>query len=141
MRVRLRRITTHLALSLSRRSARILLYGSLGLIALMSGGQVVISDPVPWGWVAVFGVGAFILTGPVPWFVRDRTHEERREHLGYVAGGGALLMFPVVLGLGLLFGNLLTVMYAGAFGGICGFTVAVLVERIVVPVRLRSIPQ
>lgn len=127
-----------MAFSLSRRTGRLLLAGSLALMAVLSGGRLATSDPVPWEWAVSFAVGVFVLAGPVAWAVRDRVPEERRERLGYVATGLALLCFPFVLGLGLVFGNLLVLLDAGTFGGIVGFAVALLVERSVVPERLRG---
>lgn len=128
-------------MSLSRRGARLLLFGSLAMMALMSGGQVLTSDPVPWGWIGTFGVGTFLLVGPVMWALRGCFSEAQRERLGYVVGGIILLCFPVVIGLGLIFGNLLIALNAGVFGGLVGFAVALLAERSVVPERLRSNPQ
>lgn len=114
---------------------------SLAVIALLSAVRVVEYDPIPWGWVVAFAIGTAILVGPVMWAVRDRLSEERRENLGYGAGGIALLCVPVVLGLGLIFGNLLLFMDAGALGGIIGFAVALLVEKMAVPERLQGTTQ
>lgn len=119
----------------------LILFLSLAVIALFSAVRVVEYDPIPWGWIVAFAIGTAILVGPVMWTVRDRLSEERRENLGYGAGGIALLCVPVVLGLGLIFGNLLLFMDAGALGGIIGFAVALLVEKMVVPERLQGTTQ
>lgn len=75
------------------------------------------------------------------WIVRDRFPEERRENFTYLASGIALLCVPVILGLGLILGNLLIFMDAGVLGGIIGFAVALLVEKTVIPERLQGITQ
>lgn len=125
--------------SLSRR--HLILFLSLAAIALLSSVRVVGYDPIPWGWVAASAVGTAILVGPIMWTVRGRLPMDRRVYLGYVAGGIALLCGPVLLGLGLIRGNLLLVMDAGALGGIIGFAVALLVEKAVIPERLQGTAQ
>lgn len=107
-------------------------------MALLSVARLVEYDPVPWGWVGAFAVGTALLAGPVTSAVRDRIPEERRELLGYVAAVVALLCVPVVLGLGLVFGNLLVLLDAGVLGGTVGLAAALLAERTVVPEPLRG---
>lgn len=113
-------------------------FGSLAVIALLSGVRVSEYDPIPWGLVAGFAIGVAILAGPVAWAVRDRLPTERREHLGYVASAVVLLCVPVVLGLGLVSGTRFLVVDAGAFGSSIGFAVALLLEELIVPERLRD---
>jgi hypothetical protein len=72
------------------------------------------------------------------WVARDRIPTERRIELGYVAGGIALLCVPILLGFGLITGNLLLVMDVAALGGSVGLTVALLVEKAVIPKRLQE---
>ena len=120
---------------------QLVLFLSLALIALLTSVRVVEYDPVPWGWVAASAVGTAILVGPIMWIARDRLPMERRVHLGYVVGGIVLLCVPILLGFGLISGNLLLVMDVGALGGIIGFAVALLVEKTVVPERLQGTNQ
>lgn len=121
--------------------SQLILFASLAGIALLSAVRVVEYNPIPWGWVIAFILGTAILVGPVMWGIRDRLPEKRREHLGYVAGGIALLGFPVILGLGLIFGNLLLFIDAGVFGSVIGFAVALLAEKIIIPEQLQSTTQ
>ena len=114
---------------------------SLAAIALLSSARVVEYDPVPWEWVAASAIGTVILVGPIMWIIRDRLPEERRENLTYLASGIALLCVPILLGFGLISGNLLLVMDTGTLGGIIGFAVALLVEKTVIPERLQGTTQ
>lgn len=117
--------------------SRLVVFVTLAGMALLSAGRVLQYDPVPWEWVAAFAVATLLLAGPVSWLLRDRVTGKRRTQLGYVAGGIAVLLVPLVLGLGLLFGNLLLVMDTGVLGGVLGLTLAGLAERTVVPDRYR----
>jgi len=125
--------------SLPRRQSIQLL--SLGLIALLTLVRVVAYDPTPWVWVTVSAAGTAILVGPIMWVARARIPTERRIDLGYVAGGIALLCVPVLLGFGLITGNLLLVMDVAGLGGTVGLTVALLVAKAVIPERLRESTQ
>ncbi len=74
------------------------------------------------------------------WAIRDRFSEKRRESLGYVAWIIALIFISVILGLGLIFENLL-LMDVGTLGGIIGYTVVLILERMVLPERLQGTSQ
>ncbi|WP_254838973.1 hypothetical protein [Natronomonas marina] len=117
---------------------RVLLTASLAATAALSGSRLLGYDPLPWGRVAVFLVGSLLLAGPLAWAVHARLPAARRERLGYVVAGVALLCLPFVLGVGLLSGALLETLDAAVFGGVVGFAVAVALERTVLPDRLRG---
>ncbi|WP_440771332.1 hypothetical protein [Natronorubrum sp. DTA28] len=121
-----------------RRIMWIILYAYL---VLFSSARIVESDTSPWGWVVAFAIGTAVLLGPVMWAVRDRFSEKQRESLGYVASVIVLLFIPVILGLGLIFENLLLIMAVGVLGGIIGYTIVLLLERMVLPERLQGTSQ
>lgn len=115
--------------SLSR-SQRILVISLTG-IGLLSAVRIIEYNPIPWEWVVAFALGTLILVGPVQWTLRSRLSAKRRENLTYVVGGIALLCVPIVLGLGLVFGNLLLVMDAGVLGGVTGLGVTLVINKLV----------
>ncbi len=110
-------------------------------MAFLSAIRLIQYDSVPWKLVAVFAIGTALLVGPVSWTARNRLPEERRENLVYIAAAIALLCAPVILGLGLIFDNLMLFIDAGALGSIVGFAVALLVEQLIVPKRLHGSAQ
>ena len=118
--------------------SRLLVGGVLTAMAALSGLRLRGYDPVPWGWIAAFLVGTAVLAGPTAWITRERLPKQRRERLGYVLVVAALLALPVLLGVGLLAGNLLVVLDAAVFGSVLGLAVAQALERAVVPERLRG---
>lgn len=120
----------------SPRWDRLLLGGALAGMGVLSGGRLLEYDPIPWRWIAAFTVGTALLVGPIRWGIRDRVPERRRERLGYVGAGIALLCVPIVLGTGLVTGSLLLLLDAGAFGGVVGLAVASIAERTAVPERV-----
>jgi hypothetical protein len=123
--------------SRSARIGRLLLVVALAAMGLSSAARVRMYDPVPWEWLAAFAVGTALVAGPVTWLLRARLSEKRRETLGYVAAGLAILCLPVLLWFGLVFGNLILVMDAAVLGGVVGLAAVAIAERTVVPPRLR----
>lgn len=123
------------------RVSRIVLAVLLGLFALVRIPALLAYEPVPWAWVAAVAVGTALLAGPVAWAARQHLSAERRGVLALVAVGVAMLSVPIVVGFGLVFGNLLLVLDAGVVGGVVGLAAAVLAERTVVPERLRGTGQ
>ncbi|WP_122088638.1 hypothetical protein [Halalkalicoccus subterraneus] len=113
----------------------------LAYFVLFSSARIVESGTSPWGWVVAFAIGTAVLVGPVMWAIRDRFSEKRRESLGYVAWVIALIFISVILGLGLIFENLLLIMDVGALGGIIGYIVVLVLERMVLPERLQGTSQ
>lgn len=111
---------------------------SMSGIAFLAAVRVASVDPSPWRSVAITAVASGLLFGPFVWVVRDRLSENRRERLGLVMAGIVLLCIPLVLGVGLISGGLLFVLDVSVLGGICGFAVARILERTVVPEHLRE---
>lgn len=122
----------------SSRPARVVLYGSLFLVALLSFGRLLQYDPVPWGLVVAFGVVSAVLAGPVAWAVRDRVPAERRERLSIAGFVLVMLCVPVLLAIGLLTGTLFPFVDAAVFGGLVGFALVAIAERTVLPERFRG---
>ncbi|WP_255190919.1 hypothetical protein [Natronobeatus ordinarius] len=120
----------------SRRFRQLVLVGSLGAIALVTGARIGEYESSPWGWVVAFAIGAAVMFGPVAWVVRDRIPDERRERLSYVVSGVVLLCVPIFLGLGLVVGGLLFFLDVVVLGSIVGLAVVSAVERTAVPERL-----
>lgn len=127
-----------MGVSLSPRRRRLLLAAMLLFIAVQSLGRLAQYDPIPWGSMLVFMVGTILLAGPIAWIARDRIPDDRRERLGYLVAGVALLCLPLIIGFGLIFNNLPLVFDAAAFGSVVGIAVVVLAEQTVVPERLRG---
>ncbi|ELZ21232.1 hypothetical protein C476_08683 [Natrinema limicola JCM 13563] len=127
-----------MALRNSRQWRQRVLVVSLGVIALVTTARVLEYEPRSLGWVTGFAIGTAIVFGPITWAIRDRIPDERRERLSYVAAGVALFCVPLVLGVGLIVGRVLFFLDVAVLGSIIGFAVAVLVERTVVPERLRG---
>ncbi|SFS38839.1 hypothetical protein [Halostagnicola kamekurae] len=125
----------------SSQMGQLIFFVSLATMAFLSAIRLTRYDSVAWELVAVFAIGTALLVGPVSWTARNRLPAERRENLVYLAGAIALLCAPVILGLGLIFNNLMLFIDAGALGSIVGFAVALLVERLVVPKRLHGFTQ
>ncbi|QFU84518.1 hypothetical protein [Natronorubrum aibiense] len=130
-----------MALVDSDRSRQLVLFASLGVIALLTGVRVIKYEPSPWNWVAIFAIGTAFIFGPITWAIRDRLPKERRERLSYVAGGVALLCVSIVLGLGLIGGRPLFFLDVVVLGNLIGFAVASLIERIIIPEQLRGTTQ
>lgn len=122
----------------SRRRARILVAACLAAIGLLAAGRLLARPPVPWASIVVAAVGSFLAAGPIAWTVRATVSDARRERLGYLAAGLAILLVPFVLGVGLLTGMLLPWLDALVFGGVVGLAAAALLERTAVPPSLRG---
>lgn len=115
-----------------------LLFGSLGVIALLTGARVAEYDPSLWPWIIVFAIGTIFLVGPLIWIIRNRIPAEKRENLGYVAAGIVLLCVPIILGIGLLTGGLLFYLDIVVLGGIIGYAVMLVLGRTGIPERFHG---
>jgi len=121
------------------RRQRVAQYAIVGSLCLFAAAQFLGTEPRPWGVTAGWAVATAVVFGPVTWIARDRVPEERREMLRYVAGGGAILLASVWLGVALAFAPRLFPSGPGFLaGGGLGALVAFLVERTVLPKRYRS---
>ena len=121
------------------RRQRIGSYVVIGLFCVLVVVQFAGADPRPWGIAAGWAAATAIVLGPIAWLVRARVPPDRRETLTYVAGGVALLLASVLLGVSLAFEPALFP-YGPRFlvGVVLGTTLVLLAERTVVPERLRS---
>ncbi len=86
----------------------------------------------------VAAAASFLAVGPVAWAARATVPDERRERLGYIVTGLAILAVPFVLGVGLVTGTLLTAFDVATVGGVVGIAAAALLEHTVVPRHLRG---
>ncbi|MUW15844.1 hypothetical protein GJ633_15415 [Halorubrum sp. CBA1125] len=89
---------------MSPRRATLLADASIGLLALLSLGRLLDAGAVPWPVVFAIAAVSATLAGLVAWAVRDRLSERRRETLGLVGIGLAVLALPVWLGVALALG-------------------------------------
>lgn len=112
--------------------------GCLVAMGLLAAGRLFGRATVPWASIVVAAVGSFLAAGPVAWAVRATVADERRERLGYLVAGLAILLVPLVLGVGLLSGMLLAWLDAIVVGGVVGLGAAALLERTAVPPSLRG---
>ena len=98
------------------------------------------ADPRPWGLAAGWTAATAVALGPVAWLARDRLPPDRYETLTYVAFGAAILAISVGLGVALAF-EIPYYPYAPGFlaGVTSGAAIVFVVERAVVPERLRGV--
>ena len=121
------------------RRQRVAQYAVLGAVCLFAAVQFLGAEPRPWGVAAGWAAATALVFGPVAWVARARIPEERRETLTYVAGGGAILLASVWLGVALAFAPRLFPFGPGFLaGGATGILLVVVAERTVVPARLRG---
>jgi len=105
----------------------------------MSVVRIADSPGIPWRTILPGAVSVAIIVGPVAWYLRSRYGAERRERLGLVAFGVAMLLLPIWLGVALAFEIPLVTSFHGLIvGGLVGTAVVWIAERTVVPDRLRG---
>lgn len=127
-----------MAVSVSARTRRAVLFACLAFLVLSSAADLLAHGSSAWLWVAGYALGSFLLVGPVVWVARDRIPASRRENLLYPVFGAVFLCFFLALGVELALGGVLFFFDAGIAGSIAGFALAYLLERTVVPERLRA---
>ena len=112
---------------------------SLAALCALAAIQFLGAEPRPWGLAAGWAVATTIGLGPVRWLARDRLPSDRYETLTYVAFGAAILGISVGLGVALAFGVPYYPYGPGTLAGTAlGIAVVSVVERTVVPERLRG---
>lgn len=124
--------------SVSARTRRVVLFACLAFLVLLNAADLRSHDSSAWLWAAGYALGSFLLVGPVVWTARDRIPASRRETLLYPVLGAIFLCFFLALGVELALGGAFFFFDAGIVGGIAGFALAYLLERTVVPERLRA---
>ncbi|AHG01158.1 hypothetical protein HALLA_18340 [Halostagnicola larsenii XH-48] len=125
-------------LSVSARTRRAILFACLAFLILQSAGDLLEHGSSAWVWVSGYALGSFLLVGPVIWIARDRIPASRRQTLLYPVLGAVCLCFFLALGVELALGGVFFFFDAGIAGSIAGFALAYLLERTVVPERLRA---
>ncbi|TKX73427.1 hypothetical protein EXE46_14405 [Halorubrum sp. GN11_10-6_MGM] len=112
---------------------------AVALVCAFGAAQFYAADPRPWGIAAAWAVVTAILVGPLAWLARDRLPPARYETLAYVAGGAAILVASVWLGVALAFAPRLFPYGPGFAAGVAfGTLLVLLAERAVVPERYRG---
>ena len=114
-------------------------YVVVGAFCVFAVVQFAAADPRPWGVAAGWAAATAVVLGPIAWLARDRVPPDRRETLRYVAGGGAILLASLLLGVSLAFEPALFPYGPGFLVGVVlGWILVLLAERTVVPERLRG---
>lgn len=124
--------------SVSARTRRAILFACLAFFILQSAGDLLAQGSSAWIWAGGYALGSFFLVGPVVWTARDRIPTSRRRTLLYPVLGAICLCFFLALGVELALGGVTFFFDSGVVGSIAGFVLAYLLERTVVPERLRA---
>ncbi|KDE59926.1 hypothetical protein EL22_15210 [Halostagnicola sp. A56] len=127
-----------MVISVSARTRRAVLFACLAFLVLSSASDLLAHGSSAWLWVVGYAFGSFLLVGPVVWIARDRISASRREALLYPVFGAVFLCFVLAFGVELALGGALFFFDAGTVGSIAGLALAYLLERTVVPERLRA---
>ena len=114
-------------------------YVVFGAFCVFAAVQFAAADPRPWGRAVAWAVAFAFVFGPIAWLARDRLSPDRYETLTYVAAGAGILVASVWLGVALAFAPGLFPYGPGFLaGGVVGWILVLLAERMVVPERLRG---
>jgi len=121
------------------RRQRVGQYVAFAAVCAYAAVQFVGADPRPWGIAAGWAAATAVGLGPVAWFARDRLPPDRLETLTRVAFGAGILALSVGLGVALAF-EIPFFPYGPGFlaGAAFGATAVLIVERVIVPERLRG---